>query len=346
MAKQRLRLGGCVRLYSVNEMRIPKQAIRRRLLAWYGDHRRELPWRRRSHDPYRVLVSEIMLQQTRVNAVVPYYRRFLRLFPSAEVLARARPAAVLRAWSGLGYYARARRLHAAARHIARQGFPSRYEELRALPGIGHSTAAAVLSIAFGQPYAVLDGNVRRVLSRLLCHPRPGQREADRLLDRHRPGDYNQALMELGSTICLPRQPQCPRCPLARHCRARRQGRTHLFPRPRRKRVTEEVLLRFALVRRRSSVLLEPPGDKGWWPRFWNLPGARSLRLRRPRLLGRLRHTVTFRRMRIEVLAGQPSRIPDGLVFVSPARLPRLPLSTPARKALAAFSAEFGMRNAE
>ncbi len=325
--------------------------LARKLLAWYDSQKRDLPWRREPLDPYRVLVSEIMLQQTRASVVAPYYERFLRLFPTVRALARARPSAVLRAWAGLGYYARARHLHSAARSIARHGFPSGYEELRTLPGIGPYTAAAISSIAFGRPHAVLDGNVRRVLGRLLCHPRPGQREADRLLDHGRPGDYNQALMELGSTICLPRQPQCSCCPLARFCLARQKGRVHLFPPRRRKRAVEELHLKFALVRQGVSVLLEPPGSsprrtksgrggdpgsKGLWPGFWNLPEAASLGLERQRPLGSIRHTVTFRRIRMDVVAGQPSRIPAGLVFVSPARLARLPLSTPARKALAAF----------
>lgn len=311
-------------------MRAPKQdAVGRHLLAWYDRRRRDLPWRK-DPSPYHVLVSEVMLQQTRVAAVLPYYRRFLRLFPTVEALARARAATVLRVWAGLGYYSRARNLLQAARRIARHGFPATYEGLRALPGIGHYTASAVLSIAFGKPYAVLDGNVRRVLARLLRLPQPGQGEADALLDARRPGDFNQALMELGATICLPRRPDCPHCPLARFCGARRQGQVSLFPRARPRRATEEVRLRLALVRRGRSVLLRPPNGDGLWPQFWSLP---QLPLRHPRLVGRLQHAVTFRKITIEVLAGDPVRIPAGLQFVSPARLARLPLSTPARKAL-------------
>ena len=314
-------------------MRIARQAVREKLLAWYRAHRRDLPWRGEA-DPYRILVSEVMLQQTRVAAVLPYYRRFLRLFPTVRALARARRADVLRAWAGLGYYARARRLHEAAKRIAAHGFPRDYAGLRALPGIGHYTAAAVASIAFGQPYAVLDGNVRRVLARLLAHPQPGQAEADALLDRKRPGDFNQAVMELGATICVPRQPECARCPLERYCAARGKGQVHLYPQPRARRVTREVRLALALIRRGKSILLQPPGGDGLWPEFWNLPEAASLGLHKRRRLGRVRHTFTFRKIQIDVLAGEPARIPAGLVFVSPARLARLPLSTPARKALA------------
>ncbi len=330
-------------MLSLDEMRVSKQAIRSRLsrlLAWYERNRRDLPWRRsgQARHPYRVLVAEVMLQQTRVAAVLPYYRRFLRLFPTARALARARPADVLRAWAGLGYYARARRLHAAARVISRRGFPSTYEELRALPGIGPYTARAVLSIAFGRPLAVLDGNVRRVLARLLKHPRPGQAEADALLDPKRPGDYNQALMELGATLCLPQRPLCGHCPLASHCRARQDGEVERFPRPPARRASREVRLTWALVfkenaRRGRSVLLQPPGGDGLWPEFWNLPPAAALGLRHRRRLGRVSHTFTFRKIRVEVLTGEPARIPAGLVFVSPARLVRLPLATPARKAL-------------
>src|SRR5271155_6009738 len=195
------------------------------MLAWYEAHGRDLPWRA-NRDPYRVWLSEIMLQQTRVAAVIEHYHEFLRRFPTVKKLAAAREASVLAAWSGLGYYRRARMLHAAAKLIVRQHggeFPSREKQLRSLPGIGRYTAAAIASIAFGEPVAVVDGNVERVLDRMFGTS--GNREgnwqrAEALLDRARPGDFNQAMMELGATICTPRAPQCLVCPLITWCATR------------------------------------------------------------------------------------------------------------------------------
>src|ERR1700678_3374009 len=193
-----------------------------RLLAWYEKSRRALPWRE-SRDPYRVWLSEIMLQQTRVAAVIGLYAEFLRRFPSVKKLAAAREASVLAAWSGLGYYRRARMLHAAAKTIVQERggrFPGNAEGLRALPGIGRYTAAAVSSIAFEQPIAVVDGNVERVLQRVRGKNLAGEelwRAAGELLNRKRPGDFNQAMMELGATVCSPRLPQCLLCPVSDLC---------------------------------------------------------------------------------------------------------------------------------
>src|SRR5580658_3387328 len=206
--------------------------IRRRLLAWYGKHKRDLPWRR-TEDPYRIWISEIMLQQTRVAAVLPYYGRFLARFPGVQALAEAGEQDLLAAWAGLGYYSRARNLQKAAKNIVERGeFPRDHSSLRELPGVGDYTAAAVSSIAFGLPHAVLDGNVARVLSRLA--PELGDIKSDAvrkrlrafagvLLDRKQPGEFNQALMELGATVCVPKQPLCGDCPVRLHCQARQQG---------------------------------------------------------------------------------------------------------------------------
>ena len=200
-------------------------AFRRRLLAWYDEHARDLPWRG-SRDPYRVWVSEIMLQQTRVAAVIAHYYEFLRRFPTVEKLARAREASVLAAWSGLGYYRRARMLHAAAKKIVRElggSFPENSAGWRELPGIGRYTAAAIASIALGESVAVVDGNVERVLQRFLGRRMVGEefwRAATELLDRHRPGDFNQAMMELGATVCTPRAPACLTCPVVEICATR------------------------------------------------------------------------------------------------------------------------------
>src|ERR1700678_561123 len=220
------------------------RSLRRALLRWYDQNRRALPWRR-DRDPYRVWVSEIMLQQTRVAAVLDHYARFMQRFPAVKSLAAAREASVLALWSGLGYYHRARRMHQAAKNIVRQGsFPRTAQDWSELPGIGRYTAAAIASIAFGEPVAVVDGNVERVLQRLFCtqvSPTEGRtlrqaqgrlrgtvksrdrkiqiawQQAEALLDRKRAGDFNQAMMELGATICTPRAPQCLICPVHSFC---------------------------------------------------------------------------------------------------------------------------------
>jgi len=204
---------------------VREHAFRTRLLAWYDTHARELPWRR-DRNPYRVWASEIMLQQTRVAAVIAHYQEFLRRFPTVGKLARAREASVLAAWSGLGYYRRARMLHAAAKVVMRElggKFPATAEGWRALPGIGRYTAAAIASIAFGEAVAVVDGNVERVLQRVSGQRMAGEelwRAAERLLDRERAGDFNQALMELGATVCTPRAPACVTCPVVELCTTR------------------------------------------------------------------------------------------------------------------------------
>jgi A/G-specific adenine glycosylase len=224
----------------------PSTNLTTRLLAWFADHRRDLPWRR-TRDPYHIWVAEVMLQQTQVATVIPYYERFLALFPTVESLAAAPLDAVLKAWEGLGYYARARHMHAAARKVVTEfngQLPETLKELLSLPGIGRYTAGAVLSIAGGQDLPAPDGNVRRVLSRLFALETDvsrgaGQRQlwrlAESLLPRGHAGDFNQALMDLGATVCSPRAPLCDQCPLAESCRAHQLGREEAFPvrRPRR-----------------------------------------------------------------------------------------------------------------
>jgi len=248
-------------LVATPEKELP--AFRRRLLAWFRREKRDLEWRR-TRDPYRIWVSEIMLQQTRVAAVAPYYTQFLARFPTVERLARAREDAVLRAWAGLGYYSRARNLRRAAQEIVTQHggkFPREMQEALALPGIGRYTASAVLSIAYGEPWAVLDGNVARVLSRLgavrgpLRQPRIWRRleeSASGLLARNVAGDWNQAMMELGATVCTPRTPRCSACPVARWCRARAMGIADQLPCARR--AAKPVRLTLA-----AAVLLDPRG---------------------------------------------------------------------------------------
>jgi A/G-specific adenine glycosylase len=201
------------------------QRFRRALLSWYGRHRRDLPWRR-TRDPYRIWISEIMLQQTRVAAVLEHYRLFLKRFPGVRALAAASESSVLAAWSGLGYYRRARMLHRCAQEVVsskRARFPQTFESLRELPGIGSYTAAAIASIAFDQPIAVVDGNVERVVQRMAgakLSTREIWARAQVLVSQSRPGDFNQAMMELGALVCTPREPKCEICPVREWCATR------------------------------------------------------------------------------------------------------------------------------
>src|SRR5712691_3306805 len=213
-------------------------SLRRKLITWYERAKRDLPWRR-TDDPYAIWISEIMLQQTRVAAVVPYYERFLARFPKPAALADAPEPELLRMWSGLGYYSRARNLRKAANQIVDHGgFPRDYGSIRELAGVGDYTAAAVASIAFGLPFAVVDGNVRRVIARLLNQTSADAgKEAGLLLDRRDPGRWNQALMELGAVVCLPREPRCGECPIAAHCEALRRGAQGELPAKRARRAT-------------------------------------------------------------------------------------------------------------
>lgn len=259
--------------------------IRRRLLAWYDRSRRDLPWRR-TRDPYRIWVSEVMLQQTRVETVLAYYAPFLGRFPTIVRLARAAPEEVLKAWEGLGYYARARNLHRAARILCERHagtFPADPEPFRALPGVGDYTAAAVYSIAFGRPLAVVDGNVRRVLARLLAlrlavDSAPGAQHlrgtADRLLCPRRPGDFNQALMELGALVCSPRRPGCTACPLLAHCRAGRQNAASAYPRKRPSRPVPTVPVAVGVVFKNGRVLVTRRPEKGLLGGLWEFPGGK------------------------------------------------------------------------
>ncbi|HBD99516.1 MAG TPA: A/G-specific adenine glycosylase, partial [Gemmatimonadetes bacterium] len=205
------------------------RAITKALLDHYDREHRALPWRGCS-DPYRILVSEVMLQQTRVQTVLAYYDAWLERFPDVEALADAETDEVLKAWEGLGYYRRARNLHGAARLIRERpdgGFPDTYARLRSLPGVGDYTAGAVASMAFGEAVPAVDGNVRRVLSRLFDEAKPPASwlrwKASELLDAERPGDWNQALMELGATLCSPRSPRCGACPVVEWCASHRAG---------------------------------------------------------------------------------------------------------------------------
>jgi len=324
---------------------VPARSLAARLLRWYDAGHRNLPWRR-TRDPYRIWVSEIMLQQTRAEAAIPFYRRFLERFPSLAALAAATGEEVLASWSGLGYYSRARNLHRAARLMAGV-FPTGYEAIRALPGVGDYTAAAVSSIAFGLPYAALDGNVMRVMARVTndagdigaARTRARFRElAEQWLDRRRPGAFNQAMMELGATVCLPRSPRCGDCPLAAMCQARRAGCQEQLPVKLRKPQPVHIDMAVAVIVRRGRLLLwQRAADERRLAGFWELPSPGQLpELHAPQEIGAFHHTITHHRYQVTVYAGSlaaKARAARPLRWIPMATLPTLPLSTTARKAL-------------
>jgi A/G-specific adenine glycosylase len=308
-----------------------KAEFRRTLLRWYGRHRRDLPWRS-NRDAYPVWLSEVMLQQTRVNAVQDHYRRFLQRFPTVRVLAAAREASVLTAWSGLGYYRRARMLHQAAKMVCRfydGEFPRTAAELEGLPGIGRYTARAVASIAFEEPVAVVDGNVERVLSRLRGRTLTSAEcwaEAEALLDEKRPGDFNQALMELGATVCVPRAPKCPLCPVRPWCGTR--GELPQGP-PRRASCRQ---VRYSLDVENGKVrLVQRPANSRLMPLMWELPEISS-RGKEDSVCFNLRHAITNTEYRVAVIAGNCKENMPG-TWVPWRKLPFLPLTGLARKIL-------------
>ncbi|MGH9685002.1 MAG: A/G-specific adenine glycosylase [Candidatus Acidiferrales bacterium] len=277
--------------------------LQRQLLGWFREHRRDLPWRR-SRDPYRIWVAEVMLQQTRIATVIPYYDRFLDRFPRVEDLARASESEALKFWSGLGYYSRARNLHRSAKQIVERhggAFPRDLDAALALPGIGPYTVAAILSITYDAPLAVLDGNVARVLARLgairgdLRAPRRWkelQEMAQTLLATESPGDWNQALMELGEVICTPQTPRCNACPVRRSCRAHSLGIIGAIPQPRKKRGPVAIKIAAAVLRdpRGRTMLVKNPGahDEVLFSRMWQFPATEVKRNAKSELAAYLR----------------------------------------------------------
>ncbi len=330
--------------------------FRQQLLAWYQQAKRDLPWRR-NRNPYSVWVSEIMLQQTRVTAVIPYYERFLRRFPAFQSLAESPEADLLAHWAGLGYYYRARNMQKAAQSMLKEGaFPATYEGIRALPGVGEYTAAAVGSISFDLPYAVVDGNVFRVLSRIDNDSTDiastlGKKRftalAEILLDRQCPGDYNQALMELGATVCLPKNPQCLVCPVSDLCLARAHHRQNQLPvKSKPQKSVEEHRTLFWIEEGNRVLLWQRPPDAKLMPGFWELPEPAQL----PdaiagEIIGMFRHGITFhnylftvKRAEIPADLGACRWIDKSQVFEHKSNhkhersAAQIPLSTIARKA--------------
>lgn len=315
--------------------------FQKQLLAWFRAHQRDLPWRG-SRDPYRIWVAEIMLQQTRIAAVMPYYDRFLQHFPTVESLAAAPRQDVLKLWSGLGYYSRARNLHLAAQKIVADHdgkFPRKLETALELPGIGAYTAAAVLSIAYDAPLAVLDGNVARVLARIhairgdLRAPRTWRaltETANHLIARESASDWNQALMELGEVICTPQSPRCLVCPVVHSCQAYAQGVTNEIPAPRKKRAPESVTIAAVILLdpRGRTLLVKDPGahDHVLFSRMWQFPAIQVTRNAKSELqkyfadffdvsklemeaLAPARHGVTFRNITLLPFLAPVAKLP-------------------------------------
>lgn len=363
------RRGACEETVAVNQwVGTNARRVRTALLRWYDECKRVLPWRETS-DPYRVWLSEIMLQQTRVESVIGYFERFTAAFPTVRQLAAAPLDDVLRLWSGLGYYTRAKNLHAAARVVvdAHNGeFPSEANGLRALPGVGRYTAGAVASIAFGRRAAVVDGNVKRVLARWLNLQKPVDdravveelwRLAEALVPVERPGDFNQALMELGAVVCAPRRPRCEACPMRRLCAAREEGNAGRIPVRSAKRTPREIeAVALAIwVDERLLVMRRP--RNGLLGGLWGLPQVdgispeatsreierrfaetTGLRVKVGHFLGEVQHQFTHRllRMRIHAAESRSRRSGDSLAlgrWVAAAEFESLPVSTLDRRVM-------------
>jgi A/G-specific adenine glycosylase len=353
----------------MSTLKIPAKDLpkfRRRMLSWFANRKRDLPWRR-TKDSYRIWLSEIMLQQTRVAAVIAYYERFVEKFPDVHALASAPTDHVLVNWAGLGYYSRAKNLQSAAKEIVVRHsgeFPREYESALALPGIGRYTAAAVLSIAYQAPHAVLDGNVARVLARLFAlHGdlrvpatwRKLEAAAQQLLAQKFPGDWNQAMMELGATVCTPKSPRCDECPVEKWCRARKLGIAEKLPSARKKRASVDVTMAAAVLldpRGRSLLIRQLGGDGALFSHMWQFPALEAVgtdsRLviaayleEKFRLaingnllaLATARHTVTFRNIRLEPYLVRVARLPRiaDASIVALAEVPSMSISNATRK---------------
>jgi A/G-specific adenine glycosylase len=262
--------------------------IQDRLLSWYKKAHRSLPWRE-TNDPYHIWVSEVMLQQTQVNTVLPYYRNFFNHFPDVKSLARADSQDVLKAWEGLGYYARARNLHKAANIVLEKyngNIPDNWNEFRKLPGVGDYIAAAVLSIAFDQPYSVVDGNVKRVLARLFqidgevnkpASYKTFKVAADKLFDPKNAGNFNQAMMEIGALICNPKQPDCVVCPIQHDCQSYQTQTVNLYPKRAKTPRTPEHHIAVGVVFKKNRVLITRRKPEGLLGGLWEFPGGKVIK---------------------------------------------------------------------
>jgi A/G-specific adenine glycosylase len=322
------------------------------LIDWYQRHKRDLPWRH-TRDPWRILVSEVMLQQTRAAAVIPYYTKFLMRYPQPQDLAGAPEQELLTLWAGLGYYSRARNLQKAAREITALGsFPRTLDGIRDLPGVGDYTAAAVASFSFSLPHAVLDGNVIRVMARVTNDSAdigaPSTRKrlqfaVDERLDARRPALFNQAIMELGATLCLPKKPQCLLCPVGDFCEGLRHGRVKELPVKLKKAVVIEEARTLLVILRAGRVLLRqrPAGDKRL-AGFYELPESSDIpNARHKATVAQFQHAIVNHHYRMTVCeASLPPRFDEsGWVRIALSDLEGIPLSTMARKALQLYESE-------
>jgi A/G-specific adenine glycosylase len=339
-----------------------RRRVARNLIAWFAQNARDLPWRR-TRDPYAIWISEIMLQQTQVKTVIPYFERWMRQLPTLASFARARPQKVLKLWEGLGYYSRVRHAHAAAQVIMQRHdgrFPRNFDDIFALPGIGRYTAGAISSIAFNQPAPILDGNVIRVISRIFGvegNPRDKQTNATlwRLardlvsIDRARCSDLNQSLMELGALVCTPRQMRCAVCPVRKFCFALREDRVAEFPmRPPRAPATERRFMAFVARKQNRFLVRHRPGG-AVNAHLWEFPNVEiALKDRHPamaavpfqiaeaRPLCRIRHSITRYRILLEAYHAQAGGKTPGAWKTIP-QLNRLPFTSAHRKILAVLA---------
>jgi A/G-specific adenine glycosylase len=342
-----------------------RSAIRRNLLRWYRENKRDLPWRR-TPDPYAIWISETMLQQTQVNTVIPYYEKFLATFPTVHALARAPLSKVLRLWAGLGYYRRAKHLRTAAQQIVKQyagTIPQDFAQLRALAGIGDYTAGALLSIAFGKRYPAVDGNARRVLSRILriTDERALRQIAAELVPAAKPGDFNQALMELGAMVCTPKNQRCADCVVSSLCASRTSARGVPALSARARMKFKSVVWPLAIVARGEKVLLRRRSGNGLLAGLWELPGKElgrreeigtaltnqlhdlGLSMARAKKIGEIRHAITHRRIRAPIyvfaLDGkEPAKLARAhWRWITPVNLQKHATSSMTAKAVALFS---------
>ncbi|GAB4447154.1 MAG: A/G-specific adenine glycosylase [Anaerolineales bacterium] len=340
---------------------MPSPSLQTRLLAWYRKNKRTLPWRGHPH-PYAVWVSEIMLQQTRVETVIPYFERWMRLFPTVQALAEASERDVLNAWEGLGYYSRARNLHKAAKVIVRDfggNLPRSLSELVKLPGVGRYTAGAIASIAFGADEPALDGNLKRVYARLFAVSEPvdspkGEKLlweiARRNLPPGRAGDFNQALMDLGSAVCLPKNPRCLLCPLTELCKARENGTQELLPLKKPKKAVPHHVHAAGVIVRRGRVLLARRPPQGLLGGMWEFPNGRveadpagelaqvleagyRLKVQRNEALGVVQHAYTHFKVTVHVFRCELVKMPDapGLKWAAVGELGEYPMGKVDRR---------------
>ena len=306
------------------------------LLDWYAQAGRDLPWRR-TRDPYAIWVSEIMCQQTQVATVIPYWEKWMVQFPTVQILAQAHEQSVLAAWAGLGYYRRARMLHAGAKWVAEHGFPKSAKAWREVPGVGQYTAGAIASISLGEAAAVVDGNVERVYSRLRKDASEGSKLnraawnwANASVNPDHPASWNQALMELGATVCTPRKPDCQNCPINEHCHAHKSGIADQLPTKTKGRGPVMLESNVLVCERRGKVAVRQIPEGNWWGGMWEFPRTESEPPTGSLEIGAFQHVVTHHRIKLRVYQVPPSELIAG-EWKTAEELSSLPLPAPQRR---------------